>query len=223
MPKFIVMRRIIISTMVFTMIINTLYGQEQPVSTDSHEHSGTGIVFSGFPLHDEDYTSDVIQIKEKSIERFGEEEWRLNVLTSELHGHLGIYAIIGSKMGLFAREVLGAGHDELHIVSLAGSKPPVSCLNDGLQVSTGATLGHGLISIKQVDRPLPAAEFTYKGTSVSISLKETIMNDIDRIVKETVVSSGGLTEEYWHRIREQALDYWLKLDRKEIFSITENK
>lgn len=199
------------------MIIKAIYGQELTVAGDNHGHIGTGVVFSGFPLHDEDYTSDVIRIKEQAIERYGEEEWRLNVLTSELHGHLGIYAIVGSKMGLYSREILGAGHDEMSIVSLAGSRPPVSCLNDGLQVSTGATLGHGLISIKPTEKPEPSAEFTYNGKTVHISLKKNIMEEIDVAVKETVKSSGGLTDEYWMRIRQLALEYWLKLDRNEIF------
>ncbi|MCK7460838.1 MAG: formylmethanofuran dehydrogenase subunit E family protein [Sphingobacterium sp.] len=121
------------------------------------------------------------------------------VLTSELHGHLGIYAIIGAKMGLYAREILGAGHDELVINSLAGSKPPVSCMNDGLQVSTGATLGHGLISVKQTDKPTPSAAFTYKGKTLTDLLIKPLQKEIDGIIKDAIHSSGGLTEEYWQK------------------------
>jgi pyrimidine-specific ribonucleoside hydrolase len=147
------------------MISNFLMGQVAVSSheEDSHAHEFSGVVFSAFPLHEEDYAMDVQEIMAETIEKYGVEEWRLIVLTSELHGHLGIYAIIGAKMGLYAREILDARHDELVINSLAGSRPPVSCMNDGLQVSTGATLGHGLISVKQADKPMPSAEFTCKG------------------------------------------------------------
>ncbi len=156
---------VLILLTIFTMITNSLIGQ---VIVSEHEkgipsHSGSGVVFSGFPLHEENYTADVQEIMKEVIAKYGEEEWRLVVLTSELHGHLGVYAIIGAKMGLFARETLNAGHDELVIISHAGSKPPVSCMNDGLQVSTGATLGHGLISVTGIGIASPAAEFTYAG------------------------------------------------------------
>ena len=74
-------------------------------------------------------------------------EWKIVVLTNEFHEHMGIYSILGAKMGLRAREYFHLGIDELEILSFAGSTPPVSCLNDGLQVSTGATLGHGTITL----------------------------------------------------------------------------
>ena len=73
--------------------------------------------------------------------------------------------------------------------------------------------------IKPTEKPDPAAEFTYNGKTVFISLQKTIMEEIDVTVKETVKSSGGLTDEYWLRIRQLALEYWLQLDRNEIFTI----
>jgi pyrimidine-specific ribonucleoside hydrolase len=208
---------------IFMMISNFTFSQAV-VSVDeenSHSHAGTGVVFSGFPVHEEDYAEDVRAIATEAIYKYGVEEWRLVVLTSEMHGHLGIYAIIGAKMGLYAREILQAGHDELVISSLAGSKPPVSCMNDGLQVSTGATLGHGLISVKQVDKPITSAEFSYKGTTVTLSLNKPLQNEIDSIIKDAIISSGGLTEQYWQKVREAALVVWLKYDRKEIFDVIE--
>lgn len=156
---------------------------------------------------------------EEAIGKYGREEWRLVVLTSELHGHLGIYAILGAKMGLFAREYLKAGLDDLFIVSEAGTKPPVSCLNDGLQVSTGATLGHGLISIKSSRSAKPAADFTFGGRTVSIALIENLAREIEGVLEETLKSSGGLTAEYWLKVRELALFYWLKYDRHKIFDV----
>ena len=37
--------------------------------------------------------------------------------------------------------------ENLKVLSFAGTRPPISCFNDGLQISTGATLGHGSIKI----------------------------------------------------------------------------
>ena len=87
---------------------------------------------------------------ERTIARWGKEEWRAVILTNEIHGHIGIYSTIGAKMGIYALELLSRlcnKAEELKVLSFAGSRPPVSCFNDGLQISTGATLGHGSIKI----------------------------------------------------------------------------
>ena len=87
---------------------------------------------------------------ERTIARWGKEEWRAVILTNEIHGHIGIYSTIGAKMGIYALELLSRlcnKAEELKVLSFAGSRPPISCFNDGLQISTGATLGHGAIEI----------------------------------------------------------------------------
>ena len=87
---------------------------------------------------------------ERTIARWGKEEWRAVILTNEIHGHIGIYSTIGAKMGIYALELLSRlcnKAEELKVLSFAGSRPPISCFNDGLQISTGGTLGHGAIEI----------------------------------------------------------------------------
>jgi formylmethanofuran dehydrogenase subunit E len=175
------------------------------------------LIFSNFPVRHKDYANDIRLMMKQVIEKYGDEEWRLNVLTCEMHGHLGIYNIIGVKMGLYAREILNSGTDELIIVSFAGFRPPVSCLNDGLQVSTGSTLGHGLISIRETRTPGPHADFTCKGKTLRITLKEEMQRDFKDKIKMAIKLSGALTDEYWQRIRELGIDCWLELDRHEIF------
>lgn len=177
------------------------------------------VVLHNFPFHPDDYAYDVRGILKKTIEKYGEEEWRLIVLTSEMHGHLGVYAIIGAKMGIFAREILNVGHDELIIVSYAGYKPPVSCLNDGLQVSTGATLGHGLITTRDGNLVSLTADFTHKEKTIRIALKDGLNKEIEESIKEAYRSSAGLTNQYWQKIRELALNCWLEYDRSNIFNI----
>jgi len=167
------------------------------------------------------YTGDVSSIMEEAVRRYGAEEWKINVIANEMHGHLGIYTLIGAKMGLYAREILGAVRGEIKVTSFAGLKPPVSCFNDGLQVGTGATLGHGLIQVAERDKPWPAAVFKFHENTVKISLREATQHEIAAFLGETLQQSGGLTEEYWKKVREQAIVYWLRLDRKQIFEIME--
>ncbi len=176
-------------------------------------------VFHEFPESPDLYADDVRPYMKEIIRKYGKEEWRMAVLTNEIHGHLGIYAIVGVKMGLRARQYFHVGVDDLSIISYAGQVPPLSCMNDGVQVSTGGTLGHGLISVLSEPPFRPEATFTFKGRSVNLKLEDkywaTVKNDI-----QTGIDKYGLnTDDYWGYIRKLAIEYWLKWDRKEIFVV----
>lgn len=178
-------------------------------------------VFYDFPTNREAYAADVREIMDEAIRRHGASEWRAAVLTNEMHGHLGIYATIGVKMGIRAREWFGVGVDDMEVVSSAGLTPPVSCMNDGLQVSTGGSLGHGLIRAVATDVPRPEATFTFKGRTLRLRLKEEYARRIADDCRRGAEQCGGLNEAYWQYVRALALDYWRDLDRHEIFSIEE--
>lgn len=178
-------------------------------------------VFYAFPSCGQTYAADVQAIMREALERHGASEWRAAVLTNEMHGHLGIYATIGVKMGMRAREWFGIGVDDVEVVSYAGSTPPVSCMNDGLQVSTGASLGHGLIRVAECAAPRPEADFSFKGRTLRLRLKEEYARRIAEDCRRGAELCGGLNEEYWQYVRALALSYWRDLDRHEIFSIEE--
>ena len=113
-------------------------------------------VLKSFLLPADFYADDVRDIVGNCIQRYGEEEWQAVTLTNEIHGHLGIYSTLGAKMGIRARELFRkrGAEGEMQILSFAGNVPPVSCLNDGLQVSTGASMGHGLFAVS-AQNPVP--------------------------------------------------------------------
>lgn len=177
------------------------------------------VVFKTFPTDDYFFEDDVKPVAGDIIARHGLKEWKLVVLTNEFHEHLGIYSIVGAKMGLRAREYFNVGIDELVIGSHAGSDPPLSCLNDGLQVSTGATLGHGTITLDH-DQPVLEATFRFKDRTVTLSLKEEILSMIRKDIREAIDLYGPDSTQYWLYVRELAIRYWLDLDRKDIFTIT---
>lgn len=178
----------------------------------------TGVLRS-FLLPPELYTDDVAEIAGACIARYGEREWRSVVLTNEIHGHLGIYSTLGAKMGVLAVELFektGAVGD-ISVVSFAGSVPPVSCFNDGLQVSTGASMGHGLFAVgPEVDGCSARARFTCGGGSVELRLKP----EYEEIIRADIrkgVDLYGRTPSYWEYVRRLALRYWKDWDRAEIF------
>jgi pyrimidine-specific ribonucleoside hydrolase len=176
-------------------------------------------VLSGFPLDTTFYQADIRQIMDVTIKKYGLEEWIAGVMANELHRHLGVYAIIGTKMGIRAREYFGSGVDEMKIISYAGIVPPFSCMNDGLQVSTGATLGHGLIDIARDSVILPEAEFVYMGRTIRVCLKEKYREKIKREISTYRIVYGLSSDMYWEMVRNAALNYWMNWNRYEIFTI----
>lgn len=200
-------------------ILQTNKIEERIVEILSYKNDETSIVFKQFPDNPHLYKDDVNQYMNQIIEKHGKEEWKIIVLTNEFHNHLGIYSIIGAKMGLRAREYFNIGLDELLVVSYAGSRPPISCLNDGLQVSTGATLGHGTISTIKDLPQIPKAIFTFKNTSISLQLKQDYWDIVKKDIKQGIKQHGLLTNNYWLFIRELAIRYWLEWNRKKIFNI----
>jgi inosine-uridine nucleoside N-ribohydrolase/formylmethanofuran dehydrogenase subunit E len=181
------------------------------------------IVFNIFPNQREMFTYDVRQIMDSAIAHYGYNEWKANVMTDEFHGHLGVYSIVGAKMGIKARELFGVGPDQLEVLSFAGTRPPYSCLNDGIQVSTGATLGQGLIKISNDSLKRPEAIFSYKGRMIKISLKKDYLRQVDSDIDDGILQFGLMDDGYWKLIRRNALKYWLEWDRSVIFDIEEVK
>lgn len=182
--------------------------------------ASNSIVFNEFPRKRELFAYDVRLIMDSAIARHGLDEWKANVITDEFHGHLGVFSIVGAKMGIRAREIFDAHPDELKVVSFAGSKPPYSCLNDGIQVSTGATLGMGTITIAADPVLKPSAIFTLGNRSVQITLKKEYLDQVNADISEGIVKFGLSDDGYWKLIRKNALKYWVEWDRNDIFDIS---
>lgn len=181
------------------------------------------VVFNRFPVERGMFNYDVRQILDTAIARYGPDEWKANVMTDEFHGHLGVFSIVGAKMGIRARELFGVGPDMLDVTTYAGTKPPYSCLTDGIQVSTGATLGMGTIHLAAEKDVKPSAVFTYKGRSVMISLKKEYLEKVDSEINEGILKFGLMDDGYWKLIRHNALKYWVDWDRNQIFDVVEIK
>jgi pyrimidine-specific ribonucleoside hydrolase len=186
--------------------------------SDNWAHEGN-VVFSRFPEDRQHFAYDVRQVMDSAIQRYGREEWKANVMTDEFHGHLGVFSIVGAKMGIRAREYFGVGPDEMTVVTYAGLKPPYSCLTDGIQVSTGATLGMGTISLAVGAPAAPSADFTHKGKTIHITLKPEYLDQVNADINEGIVKFGMADDGYWKLVRRNAIRYWLEWDRNRIFTL----
>jgi len=101
----------------------------------------------------------------------------------QFHGHIGPYAVIGYRMGLIAKKKLGSNPFSKNAVVWTGTTPPISCIVDGIQISSGCTYGKGNIIVK--NKGIAKAEFSNKdGKQFQIFLKPEIKNEIDTKVTE---------------------------------------
>ena len=131
-------------------------------------------VFSKFPIESHIYKKEYAAILTDTYIKYGAAEWKAIVLTNEIHGHTGIYSIIGAKMGIRACEYFNVGVNNIFVTSYAGNSPPLSCFNDGIQISTGATIGQGLITIADTVYATPTIAFTCNNQTIYMSIREDI-------------------------------------------------
>ena len=180
------------------------------VVTDGH-------IFKDSALDQNLYKADIAAIAESAIQRHGEQEWRAVLLATEMHGHLGIYSILGAKMGVRACELLET-NSRINTLSYAGKLPPLSCLNDGLQAGCGSTLGRGLI---EVDSRHPRVEARFRHGHHSLRLR--LLPQYQFLIKHDMERCTALyprtTPKYWQQVRHLALGYWLDLSRLDIFEM----
>lgn len=176
-------------------------------------------VFQTFPVDISLYKQAIADILPVTLKKHGEIEWKTIVMTNEIHGHTGIYSIIGAKMGIRACEYFNVGVNNLQVTTFAGNRPPLSCLNDGIQISTGATIGQGLITISDTTYQVPTVIFEFNGQKIKISLKDKISQQIRTEIKQGIKNYGLLSKQYWIYIEELALQHWTLLDRHKIFVV----
>jgi len=177
-------------------------------------------VFSAFPIGEELYQPVYKSMLPSTIDAYGMTEWKSIVLTNEIHGHTGIYSIIGAKMGIRAMEYFNVGVNNLVAESYAGAMPPLSCLNDGIQISTGATIGQGLITVSDSVSFIPSAVFRCNQLEIHISVREELARKMVEDIAFGEKTYGILTDQYWLYIEQMAQTYWAELDRNEIFRIS---
>lgn len=106
----------------------------------------------------------------------------------QFHGHLGPYAVLGYRMGRIANEKLGADPFLKAAIVWTNSTPPMSCVIDGIQISSGCTTGKANLTVLSGD--IPKARFSDKnGKKIEVLLRDSVKNEIDTIVTEQNIVS----------------------------------
>jgi formylmethanofuran dehydrogenase subunit E len=120
------------------------------------------------------------------------------------HGHLGVYVTLGLRMGDIGKRRFG------HYKGLSASvrsqpDPPMRCVLDGVQFSSGCTMGKGNIALETGSEP--EVTFEKDGRRLRIALRPGWRERIDReMSKEKEI--------------EQSLFYY-EIPESEIFDVRE--
>lgn len=114
---------------------------------------------------------------------------------SDFHGHLGPFLVIGVRMGLIGlRELeLKQGTEKLHVTASLKYSVPFSCVLDGIQVTTGCTLGNQKLTLK--NSPGIAAEFQVSNKKqVTVAVNQTSINRLKKKLLSEEVSDHEIEE-----------------------------
>lgn len=120
------------------------------------------------------------------------------------HGHLGVYVTLGLRMGAIGKRRFG------HYKGLKASvrsqpDPPMRCVLDGIQFSSGCTMGKGNIALETGSEP--EVTFEKEGRRLRIALRPGWRERIDReMTKEKEI--------------EQSLFYY-EIPEDEVFDVRE--
>ena len=106
----------------------------------------------------------------------------------QFHGHLGPYSVIGYRMGRIANEKLGENPFLKTAIVWTHTAPPMSCVIDGIQISSGCTIGKGNLTV--LSGNIPKVRFSdNNGKKIEILLRESIKKEIDTMVNEQNIVS----------------------------------
>lgn len=99
-----------------------------------------------------------------------------------LHGHLGPFLTIGTRMGFVAKNLLKArtdGNTPLHAAVTVPLFVPFSCAIDGIQTTTHCTVGNQRLSVKSCKGGIRGS-FTMwgEGKTVEVSVRSKVLEDL---------------------------------------------
>jgi len=126
---------------------------------------------------------------------------QLEERATEFHGHGGPFMIIGLRMGLAALDLLDSkGWFEIKCRAHLRWAPPNSCVIDGVQSSTGCTMGKHNIEVEEAQGI--SAEFHAGEKRVRITLR----GDTLSFVRGSFDAGDEAVENCMARLREAAVE-----------------
>ena len=91
------------------------------------------------------------------------------------HGHLGPFLVLGLRAGLRAVELFGHNPFKLKAIVTLKRATPYTCFLDGIQFSTGCTLGKGNIEVLEGDGIV--VRFIHEGRELTLRVRDEILDE----------------------------------------------
>ncbi len=133
-----------------------------------------------------------------------------------LHGHGGPFMVIGLRMGLEALNILDVrGWFDIKCKAVLRWAPPDACVLDGIQVSTGCTLGKHNIEVEQGQGV--SATFNHGDSGVELRLRPKVLKMISNAIEEHDHDEENPEHEAETR---QLMDKLIAMPASELFAIT---
>jgi len=157
-------------------------------------------------------------LAEDKIERLPQPHYRPNQsdpswlkFAAQFHGHLGPMMTFGSRMGMAALQAVDAkGYFDVEITCEGPFvKPPASCFLDGLQITTGATMGKRNLEWVKGDKIVVHVKNTQTGKTATLQPTEAFL----ALLAQPMTDMKGESDT---KKREQSRDHHLsdELSRK---------
>jgi formylmethanofuran dehydrogenase subunit E len=104
------------------------------------------------------------------------------------HGHLGPFLAIGVRLGQFGLKKLNENGLErsLHVSLSILQKVPYSCIVDGVQISTGCTVGNQKLQLKNSEQIEACFKDLSSGRNVTVVLSPIVYG----MLKEQIVGKN---------------------------------
>jgi len=92
------------------------------------------------------------------------------------HGHLGPFLVLGLRAGLRAVELFGRDPFKLKAIVMLKRAIPYTCFLDGIQFSTGCTLGKGNIEVLEGDGI--TVRFIHERGELTLTVRDEVLEKI---------------------------------------------
>jgi formylmethanofuran dehydrogenase subunit E len=127
-------------------------------------------------------------------------------LAVAFHGHLGPYLVLGLKAGELANKIMGKEPFKTRAEVFSPPQPPHSCIVDGVQFSTGCTMGKANILLHGSKKRVKVI-FTKEGRSLEVSPKRSILQSFSSMKGD---AAEDMSEELYRLPLDELFDYKIK-------------
>jgi len=99
---------------------------------------------------------------------------------AEFHGHLGPYLVLGLRMGVLAKNTLNTNPFEIKAEIHTEKRTPRSCILDGIQFTSGCTLGKRNIDVIESDDIFGI--FFKNNSKLMIKVKKESLENVEKVL-----------------------------------------